>query len=151
MLPPAWRPASIKTDVSVLAGSNTRLRLKIGFQGSSVCLFPIDFDAITVRIQAIEGDIARIFFNVVNPYPLGVHATTFYGGGSGQLLMQLIDVSVFITWAFVVMYVSMKFSNLIIPIRPTAEEELKGLDGTQVGVLAYPDFEPAGKVPELAS
>ena len=28
----------------------------------------------------------------------------------------------------------MKLSNLIIPIRPTAEEELKGLDATQMGV-----------------
>jgi ammonia channel protein AmtB len=44
----------------------------------------------------------------------------------------------------------MKLSNLIIPIRPTAEEELKGLDATQMGVLAYPDFEPAHKAPDFA-
>jgi Amt family ammonium transporter len=66
----------------------------------------------------------------------------FYGGGAGQLLMQLIDVTALIIWAFVVMYAWMKFSNLIIPIRPTREEELEGLDATQMGVLAYPDFQP---------
>jgi len=74
----------------------------------------------------------------------------FYGGGVGQMLMQLIDVSVLITWAFVVMFAWMKFSNLIIPIRPTAEEELKGLDATQMGVLAYPDFQPAHEASEPA-
>jgi ammonium transporter, Amt family len=75
----------------------------------------------------------------------------FYGGGSGQLLMQAIDLAVLVTWAFVVMYAWMKFSNLIIPIRPSAEEEIKGLDATQMGVLAYPDFQPAQNVPELVS
>ena len=71
----------------------------------------------------------------------------FYGGGFGQLLMQAIDLAVLVTWAFVVMYAWMKFSNLIVPIRPTKEEELKGLDATQMGVLAYPDFQPANPVP----
>jgi ammonium transporter, Amt family len=71
----------------------------------------------------------------------------FYGGGFGQLLMQAIDLAVLVTWSFAVMYGWMKFSNLIIPIRPTAEEELKGLDATQMGVLAYPDFQPATEVP----
>ena len=74
----------------------------------------------------------------------------FYGGGFGQLLMQLIDVTVLITWAFVVMYAWMKFSNLIVPIRPTREQELLGLDASQMGVLAYPDFEPAHSAPDLA-
>ncbi|HTT19126.1 MAG TPA: ammonium transporter [Candidatus Sulfotelmatobacter sp.] len=70
-----------------------------------------------------------------------------YGGGFGQLLMQTIDLAVLVTWAFVVMYAWMKFSNLIIPIRPTTEEEVKGLDATQMGVRAYPDFQPAPEVP----
>jgi Amt family ammonium transporter len=74
----------------------------------------------------------------------------FYGGGAGQLLMQIIDLAALVTWAFAVMYGWMKLSNLIVPIRPTREEELKGLDATQLGVLAYPDFQPASKEsPEL--
>jgi ammonium transporter, Amt family len=76
----------------------------------------------------------------------------FYGGGARQLIMQSIDVIALVTWAFVVMYAWMKLSNLIVPIRPTAEEELKGLDATQMGVLAYPDFAPSIKEgPEFAA
>jgi Amt family ammonium transporter len=67
----------------------------------------------------------------------------FYGGGASQLIMQAIDLAVLATWAFTVMYVWMKFSNLIIPIRPSEADELEGLDATQLGALAYPDFEPA--------
>jgi Amt family ammonium transporter len=63
--------------------------------------------------------------------------------------MQLIDLTALIVWAFVVMYAWMKFSNLIVPIRPSAKDELKGLDVTQMGVLAYPDFQPS-KSPESA-
>jgi Amt family ammonium transporter len=74
----------------------------------------------------------------------------FYGGGMGQLLMQIIDLAVLVTWAFSVMYAWMKLSNMIVPIRPTAEEELKGLDATQMGILAYPDFEATRKSPEAA-
>jgi len=72
-----------------------------------------------------------------------------YGGGLNQLIMQLIDVAVLFTWAFGVMFIWMKFSNLIVPIRPTREVELAGLDSTQMGALAYPDFAPANPEPEL--
>ena len=41
------------------------------------------------------------------------------------------------------MFFWMKISNLIIPIRPPSEIELQGLDATQMGALAYPDFAPA--------
>jgi ammonia channel protein AmtB len=47
------------------------------------------------------------------------------------------------------MYVWMKFSNLIVPIRPSEADEIEGLDATQLGVQAYPEFtgtdEKAGK------
>ncbi|HUD46701.1 MAG TPA: ammonium transporter [Candidatus Baltobacteraceae bacterium] len=72
----------------------------------------------------------------------------FYGGGVNQLLMQLIDLAALVTWAFTIMYVWMKFSNLIIPIRPSEADELKGLDATQLGAPAYPDFAPATQKPE---
>lgn len=75
----------------------------------------------------------------------------FYGGGVGQLIMQFIDVAVLITWAFAVMYAWMKFSNLIVPIRPTKEEELQGLDISQMGGPAYPDFQLAAKALEPVS
>ena len=75
----------------------------------------------------------------------------FYGGGAGQLLMQFIDLAVLVTWAFAVMYAWMKFSNLIVPIRPAREEELQGLDSSQMGGPAYPDFQLAAKALEPVS
>ncbi len=74
----------------------------------------------------------------------------FYGGGANQLIMQLIDVAVLFTWAFVVMYAWMKFSNLIIPMRASKEDELQGLDATQMGTLAYPEFELVPQKPGQA-
>ena len=57
--------------------------------------------------------------------------------------MQLIDVGVLFTWAFGVMYLWMNVSNLIVPIRPSKEVELAGLDVTEMGSPAYPDFKPS--------
>jgi len=61
-------------------------------------------------------------------------------GDASQLLMQIIDcvvlVSVFVPFAFV----WFKISDLITPLRVSAETELEGLDGPEMGAIAYPDF-----------
>jgi Amt family ammonium transporter len=49
----------------------------------------------------------------------------FYGDGASQLLMQIVDLAALVTWAFGVMFVWMKLSNLIVPIRPSKEVELE--------------------------
>jgi len=66
----------------------------------------------------------------------------FYGGGFGQLGAQLIAVVVVVTWAFGVGWVIFKIQDKLQPggIRSSAEDELAGLDATEMGVLAYPDF-----------
>jgi Amt family ammonium transporter len=38
-------------------------------------------------------------------------------------------------------YAWFKISNLITPIRVSREIELEGLDGPEMGVLGYPDFQ----------
>jgi Amt family ammonium transporter len=38
-------------------------------------------------------------------------------------------------------YVWFKISNLITPIRVSRETEIEGLDGPEMGVLGYPDFQ----------
>src|SRR5580658_2201532 len=67
----------------------------------------------------------------------------FYGGGAGQLTMQVIDVAALVTFGFAAMYAWMKVSNWLIPIRPSAAIDPAGLDATQMGAPAYPDFQPA--------
>jgi Amt family ammonium transporter len=62
-----------------------------------------------------------------------------YGDWS-QFFMQGIDCIVLAIFAFGMAYVWFKFSDLITPIRVSPEVELEGLDGPEVGVLAYPDF-----------
>jgi len=46
----------------------------------------------------------------------------------------------------VMAYVWFKISNLITPIRVSQATEIEGLDGPEMGVLGYPDFQlnPSG-------
>jgi Amt family ammonium transporter len=66
----------------------------------------------------------------------------FYGGGFGQLGAQLVSVVVLVAWAFGLGWTLFKVQDRLTPggIRSTPEDELAGLDATEMGVLAYPDF-----------
>jgi ammonium transporter, Amt family len=63
----------------------------------------------------------------------------FFGDAS-QLYMQLIDAGVVALFGFVMAYAWFKFSNLITPLRVSAETEREGLDLPEMGALGYPDF-----------
>jgi Amt family ammonium transporter len=67
----------------------------------------------------------------------------FYGDAS-QLGMQLLDAAVVALFGFAMAYAWFKLSNLITPIRVSAETEMAGLDGPEMGVLGYPDFNIGG-------
>lgn len=66
----------------------------------------------------------------------------FFGGGFAQLGAQLISVAVVALWAFGVGYTFFRLQAALTPggIRSTAENELAGLDPSEMGQLAYPDF-----------
>ncbi|HEX7481173.1 MAG TPA: ammonium transporter [Polyangiales bacterium] len=61
-------------------------------------------------------------------------------GDASQLVMQSIDCVVLVVFGFVMAYAWFKISNLITPIRVSAETELEGLDGPEMGSMGYPDF-----------
>jgi Amt family ammonium transporter len=61
-------------------------------------------------------------------------------GDSSQLVMQAIDVGVLCAFGFIMAYVWFKISNLITPIRVSAETEMAGLDMPEMGAVGYPDF-----------
>ncbi len=67
-------------------------------------------------------------------------------GDFSQFFMQVIDAAVVAVFGFVMAYVWFKVSDLITPIRVSAETEVEGLDGPEMGVLGYPDFQihPSG-------
>ncbi len=61
-------------------------------------------------------------------------------GDPSQLVMQAIDCVVVAVFGFAMAYAWFKISDLITPIRVSAETEMEGLDGPEMGVYAYPDF-----------
>jgi Amt family ammonium transporter len=61
-------------------------------------------------------------------------------GDASQLAMQAIDCAVVIVFGFAMAWVWFKVSNLITPLRVSAEAEIEGLDGPEMGALGYPDF-----------
>ncbi len=67
----------------------------------------------------------------------------FYGDG-GQFVAQLIACAVVAAWAFGTMYVFFKIQDKVQGIRSSEADELAGLDATEMGVLAYPDFAGSG-------
>ena len=63
----------------------------------------------------------------------------FYGDG-GQLWAQIFDCLVLCVFGFIVAFICFKLSGFIAPLRVTRDTELRGLDGPEMGALAYPDF-----------
>ena len=61
-------------------------------------------------------------------------------GDASQFVMQSIDCFALAVFGFAMAYAWFKLSNLITPIRVDREVELEGLDGPEMGALAYPDF-----------
>jgi Amt family ammonium transporter len=62
-------------------------------------------------------------------------------GDFSQFIMQIIDCAVVAVFGFVMAYVWFKISDLITPIRVSKDVEIEGLDGPEMGVLGYPDFQ----------
>ena len=64
----------------------------------------------------------------------------FYGGGFRQLGAEAVGVVVCFAFAFVAFYAFFKLVGLLVGNRVSAEVEMEGLDLSEVGVLAYPEF-----------
>jgi Amt family ammonium transporter len=74
----------------------------------------------------------------------GAVAGLFYGGGAGQLYAQLIACVVVVAWAFTLHYIFFTIQKKTTGLRSSEADELAGLDATEMGVLAYPDFDGTG-------
>ena len=64
----------------------------------------------------------------------------FYGGGTDQLVAQLIGAVAVLAWSFIGGLVMFKVLDLVMGIRVTPEEEIAGLDIDEHGTSAYPNF-----------
>jgi Amt family ammonium transporter len=63
----------------------------------------------------------------------------FYGGAS-QFVAQCVGTLTNVIYVFVVSYALFKILDLLIGLRVSEEVELEGLDESEVGVNAYPEF-----------
>ncbi len=64
----------------------------------------------------------------------------FYGAGWGQLGAQVIGAAVCVAWAFTLGYALFKIMDKVMGIRVSPQEELAGLDISEHGTRAYPNF-----------
>lgn len=65
----------------------------------------------------------------------------FNGGGFGQLAAQLIACVTLVIWAFGGSFVFFKLMDKIVPMRVSKQDELVGIDMSETGIIAYPEFE----------
>jgi len=64
------------------------------------------------------------------------------GGTSAKLIgVQLLGIGACFVWTFTTAFIVFKLIDMTIGLRVSAEEELEGLDFTEHGGNAYPDFE----------
>ncbi|WP_427366365.1 ammonium transporter [Candidatus Caldatribacterium saccharofermentans] len=75
-------------------------------------------------------------YSLEPPYVTGL----LYGGGTGQLVAQLIGIGTVAAWSFGLGYMLFKVMDLSFGIRVLPEEELRGLDLYEHGTPAYPEF-----------
>ena len=69
----------------------------------------------------------------------GVVAVALFSGGA-SLGIQLVGAAAIIVWAFVTSYLVFKVIDVTVGMRVTKEEELAGLDISEHGSDAYPEF-----------
>jgi Amt family ammonium transporter len=84
-----------------------------------------------------DGTYGAGWNGVADKAPIGL----FYGGGVSQLAAQLIGCVTLVIWAFGLSWVFFKIQNSIRSIRVSKEDELAGLDMSETGILAYPEFD----------
>lgn len=65
----------------------------------------------------------------------------FHGGGFGQLTAQVVGIITVLVWGFGLSTVYFRLSNRIVPMRVGKEAERAGIDMSETGILAYPEFE----------
>ncbi|MHC4424940.1 MAG: ammonium transporter [Planctomycetota bacterium] len=88
------------------------------------------------------GTIACGLFNAEGVLGIGEESTgLLYGGGFGQLGVQLVGAGACFAWAFILGLIMFATIRKTVGLRTTVEEELKGLDIGEHGMEAYSGFQ----------
>mgnify|MGYP002634370419 CR=1 FL=1 len=67
----------------------------------------------------------------------------FFGGGVGQLLVQLTGVAAAFLFVFPTSFIVFKVIDMTIGMRASDEDQIRGLDISEHQAAGYPDFAPA--------
>ena len=134
----------------------------IGFIAGPVLVFGLDFVERVLRVDDPVGAIAVHGFNgmwgtiavglfampaVGAMTDMGEISGLFYGGGFGQVGIQLLGTVVVSAWAFSTMFALFYLMRATVGIRVSAKEELEGLDISEHGTVSYPEFGAAASEP----
>lgn len=104
----------------------------------------IDDPVGAVAVHMANGIWGTIAVGLFSTGADGVGKGLFYGGGFGQLGIQLVGFVSVALWTVVTMLITFTIIKKTIGLRVTEEEEIKGLDSTEHNLpSAYADFMPA--------
>ena len=127
----------------------------IGIVAGILVVIAVEFIDIKLKIDDPVGAVAVHGVNGMwGTLAVGLFATgkgqdgitgLFYGGGFTQLGIQAIGVLAVAAWTIVTMVIVFQVIKHTIGLRASKEEEMKGLDVTEHGLMsAYADFAPIG-------
>jgi len=98
-----------------------------------------------VAAHGVGGTVGALLTGVFAQKALnGVQDGLLYGN-PGQLGIQAVAVASAAVFSFVVSFILVKLIGLVVPLRPSAEDEMMGLDISQHGEEAYLHAEGASK------
>ncbi len=127
----------------------------IGIVAGILVVVAVEFIDIKLKVDDPVGAVAVHGVNGLwGSLAVGLFATgngqdgitgLFYGGGFTQLGIQVLGVLAVAAWTIVTMTIFFKLIKATIGLRASKEEEMKGLDVTEHGLIsAYADFAPIG-------
>lgn len=127
----------------------------IGLVAGIIVVVAVEFIDIKLKVDDPVGAVAVHGANGIwGTLAVGLFATgngqdeitgLFYGGGFSQLGIQALGVLAVAAWTVVTMTIFFKVIKATIGLRASKEEEMKGLDVTEHGLIsAYADFAPIG-------
>ena len=124
--------------VAITAGPDTPsagLATIIGLIGGVIVYFSVVFLDKTLKIDDPVGAIS--VHGVVGIW--GIIAVPF-SSSDASFGPQIIGAISIIIWTFITTFIVVKVIDIIFKIRPEIEEEDVGLDTSEIGVIAYPEF-----------
>lgn len=102
----------------------------------------IDDPAGAISVHGVGGAFGTLMVGVFAQSPYSTGSTgLIFGGGIAQLGAQAIGVLSVFGFVFIASFGAFKAIDKLIGLRVSREEEIVGLDISEHGMVAYPDFE----------